>query len=168
MIESRGVFTEIPFRGYSGWLCTYNKSRSSEEKWRCVSRFVDLSELDEDFPPDLTVERKADRPDMYGVSYDQGNWRCNVNYDGKYENEITATCTSWLPGARGIRDYPALYRYEPEDGLEYQQYGYTYLDIFGDGGAAKAWIPLGKTRLAGAYAQSVSFATLALSLFLYF
>ena len=23
-LESRGVFTEIPFRGYSGWLCNYN------------------------------------------------------------------------------------------------------------------------------------------------
>ena len=130
-----------------------------------MSRFVDSSELNVDFPPDLTVERNADRPDKYGVSYDQGNWRCNVEYEGL---DSTATCTSWLPGARGIRDYPALYRYEPEDGLSYQQYGYYHIDVLPDGGAAKAWVDLGKVRLAGAYAQSVSFATLALSLFYIF
>ena len=107
-LESRGVFTEIPFRGYSGWLCNYDDSTTP--RFACVSRFVDSSEFNVAFPPDLTAERPSDRPDMYGVSYDNGNWVCDVQSSGA---DNTATCTTWLPGARGIRDYPALYRWEP-------------------------------------------------------
>ena len=87
-LESRGIFTEIPFRGYSGWLCNYNDANTP--KYACVSRFVDSSDFNELFPPDLTVERPADRPDLYGVSYDEGTWVCDVQSSGL---EDTATCT---------------------------------------------------------------------------
>ena len=162
-IEARGVFTEIPFRGLSGWVCKYDSTATPV--YSCVSRFVDSADFHEAFPPDFTIEEPSDRPDKYGVSYDNGNWVCNVETES---TTAKATCTSWLPGARGIRDYPALYRYEPEDAYKYQQYAYTFLDVAGDGGSAKTWVDLGQVTLAGAFVQSFSFVATTMSLFYIF
>ena len=139
-LESRGVFTEIPFRGYTGWLCNYDENAS--ENNTCVSRFVDLSYFNPDDPHDLTVVENSDLPLLYGVSYENGNWRCGLEESG---NDITATCTSWLPIEYGLLDFPAIYRFTIEDGYEYKQYGYKFVDPDGDGGteSTKEWIDLG-------------------------
>ena len=86
---------------------------------------------------------------------------------GNYSHLETATCTAWLPKAYGVRDYPAIYRFEPGDGYEYQQYGYTYLDLDGDGGAAKEWVDLGRITLARAITNSFTLAAAATT-FIYY
>ena len=69
--QSRGLFTEIPFRGYTGWLCNYpiplylveeELSAANDiieiidaievvnNSLACVSRFVDLSSFDSENP----------------------------------------------------------------------------------------------------------------------
>ena len=60
---SRGVLTEIPFRGYGGWVCNFDSSKTPN--YSCVSRFVDASELDLAYPPNLATEQPSDRPDLY-------------------------------------------------------------------------------------------------------
>ena len=49
---ARGIFTLIPDRGYTGWLCTYTNTTTS---FKCVSRFISLLDFDPNNAPDLTI-----------------------------------------------------------------------------------------------------------------
>ena len=57
--QARGLFTEIPFRGFTGWICIYDED-ISDPIFTCVSRFVQYSDLNETYPIDLTVSEQSD------------------------------------------------------------------------------------------------------------
>lgn len=103
---TRGMFTEIPYRGYGGWVCSiYNcvdcsqiittttttdddgvetqtdtTTYESYYAYECLSRFITLEDLNfvfSDTMPDLTLSTTDDNS-KYQYQGDNGVWQCNV------------------------------------------------------------------------------------------
>ena len=123
--QARGLFTEIPFRGFTGWICIYDKDSypddpETEPIFQCVSRFVEYPDLNINYPIDLTVLQWYDQPDLYGSTLDNGNWVCGDLTETEeattgFTHKDGATCTAWLPNSYGYKDYPSMYRFSPDD-----------------------------------------------------
>ena len=122
--QARGLFTEIPFRGFTGWICIYDED-ISDPIFTCVSRFVQYSDLNETYPIDLTASEQSDQPELYGYSLENGNWVCGdleeeEESTGIYSHKDSGTCTAWLPNSYGFRDIPSIYRFSPDDNYQYK------------------------------------------------
>ena len=78
--EWNGLFTEIPHRGYTGWICGRESPLDGETTSCtdcCVSRFVSFTDFILDDAIDLVYPpRESDEPEKYGYSYDNANWSC--------------------------------------------------------------------------------------------
>jgi hypothetical protein len=53
---TRGLFTEIPRRGYVGWICSWTGDTvnfKADGVYVCISKFISLTDFSSTRPPDL-------------------------------------------------------------------------------------------------------------------
>ena len=74
--DARGLFTEIPTKGYSGWVCYLTKSALWGEtpEYKCMSKFIPRFSLQRYKAPDLKDD----------LSYPGGGWFCEVVFKEQY------------------------------------------------------------------------------------
>lgn len=122
----RGMFQEVPEKGWAGWVCYYNGEPENDElikeRYTCRSVMVDADEKMGFNAPDLTLEE-------YDVDL---GFRCSVETRG--EDFDVATCLMALPKAEedsefatpGLRTaFTGEHRYNPSDDYRITQFGFV-------------------------------------------
>ena len=81
---TRGIFTEIPRRGYVGWVCSWtgdSVSNKADGVYVCQSKFISLTNFSASQPPDF--EQAKPPSVVYDTKTDlqelqNGNFSCKV------------------------------------------------------------------------------------------
>ena len=154
--DARGLFTEIPSKGYSGWVC-YLKEDAFEGQapnYDCQSKFIATFELNRLQAPDL----------RNNTSYPGGGWFCDVVHKDQYSID-KAMCRCPLPVEQ--EEYPSadVFRWSP----------YWYVSrpsqVFQLGYVANStdvnWIGLDYVELTSASNLAVTIVSLVAALLLF-
>ncbi len=141
----RGMFQEIPDRGYAGWVCYYNGEIDEfvSERYSCRSVMVGKDERMGFNAPDLTLAK-------YDIDL---GFRCSVETRG--EDFDVATCLMALPQPGELEEILGLegsfggeYRYSPSDIKRITQFGFVANGE--DEVTQNYWVPLGVVAFQGA------------------
>ena len=152
---SRGLFYEIPVRGFTGWVCTTKYGPMTTPKAPllpqptvvtvCNSRFIPGTDYLANLGDDLAEPRPSDDQEKNGFSVENGNWICGTKFDSK-ETQNTVECTEWLPNPQDSSTNPSIYRFK--SGKSYNVKGYIGIRKTEDKIPFKAsWIDFGPLQL---------------------
>lgn len=133
-----------------------------EVETTCYSRYATITDLSSRRVVDLTDFERMDPRQVYGRSFDQGNWACANAHLWNEEGtavRVSVTCTAWLPEEGNWRDYPALFRYHK--GQAYSVLGYVKRqDAANNDAEVQEWLDLGELTLNAAAPRLTPWASI--------
>lgn len=144
---TRGLFTEIPRKGYVGWVCSWTGDSVNQNVvpkpttgatgvYVCASKFISLDDMLLGVPDFELAKPASNYVSIYRNDLEElenGNFYCQVeknvaySYIIKYSSGLSdtvtvakdyATCTSWLPVENTAFQYPFLYRWKPSKTID--------------------------------------------------